>query len=296
MRIDKSYFLGGFLWLTTTMGATAATLIEYRFDEAGTTAANTGTLGAGGAGTLNGVARVTENQPYAAGSCVEFNGASSYIRVNNTFSYGNQLTIEAWLKPTAVNGQRVIWDDYGNPGVLLAIASGLVQFNVSTPAHPGGGIGVFTGTLATNVWQHVAGVYDGQTMRVFVNGRPAPASAATSGSIIENGSNPAIGSDNDTTTALNYAGRMDDFRIHTHALTANELAGGVFVDLNVARVANQAVTWWRTNVVGYQLRTTTNLASGVWELVAIPPTQVGTNLYVTNTLAGGHRFFRLQSP
>jgi hypothetical protein len=89
---------------------------------------------------------------------------------------------------------------------------------------------------------------------------------------------------------------MDDFRIHTHALTASELAGGVFVDLNVARVANQAVTWWRTNAVGYQLRTTTNLASGVWKLVAIPPTQVGTNLYVTNTLAGGHRFFRLQSP
>ena len=274
----------------------AATILEYRFDESGVIATNTGSLGAPGNGTLNNVTRVAENHPFASGSCVEFNGVNSFIRVANNFSYGNQVTVEAWIKPAVVLGQTIIWDDYGNPGVLLAVNSGAVQFGVSTTSHTAGGIAVVTGSVATNVWQHVAGVYDGQTIRVYINGQQAPQTEATSGNIIENSLDPAIGSDNASTTALNYSGRMDDFRIHTHALTADELAGGAFVRPNVANIANQAVIWWRTNTIGFQLKSSTNLALGGWQTVAPAPTQIGTNLFVTNSLTGAQRFYRLQSP
>lgn len=209
--------------------AWAAPLVAYAFDEAsGSSAANSGTLGAAVDGTLNGATRSTDT-PSGTGGALSFDGVDDFVRATTSFSYGDAFTIEAWIKLDQANGQRVIWDDYGNPGVLLAISNGSLQFGISTPQHPGLGISVFSPVLlCVDEWIHVAGIYDGTGIRTYVNGVHTGDFAATSGVVIDNAVlSSAIGSDNITTTALNFAGLIDDLRIHPSALDPSALGDGL---------------------------------------------------------------------
>jgi hypothetical protein len=287
-----------YLLATTLLTAPVAAqpIIEFLFNEAGDTAVNTGTLGASGNGVLANILRPAENQPLGGGSSIQLNGANSFVRVQNVFNHGNQLTVEAWIKPSATNGQRVIWDDYGNPGVLMTVLNGAIQFNVSTTTHPGGGISVVAGPVSTNVWQHVAGTYDGEFLRVFINGQESETKVATTGNVIENAAAPAIGSDNVTTTALNYAGLIDDFRIHLQALPYEQLAAGAFAKLAIAKSGNEAILQWRTNNIAYRLESTTNLTASAWQTVTTQSYIVGQNLTVTNTFEAHPNYYRLTFP
>ncbi len=204
--------------------------VEFLFNEgSGTTVANSGSLGSLADGLLNGPG--FSEPALCIGNSLFFDGMDDFVRVPNPFNYGARLTIEAWVRPQSLDGQRVIWDDYGNPGVLLAISNGRVQFGISTANHPGGGISLTPQTtLAPGEWSHVAAVYDGTEMRVFINGVDTGESRSTGGEIIDNAENvdPAIGSDNVSTTALNFHGRIDDFRIYDRALGPEDLALGYF--------------------------------------------------------------------
>lgn len=208
--------------------ANAIPLVDLAFDEgSGSGAANSGTLGSALDGVIHGPTH-SPDTPFGTGSALAFDGVDDFVRVTTNFSYGSQFTVEAWIKPSATDGQRVIWDDYGNPGVLLAIYDGRLQFGISTPQHPGLGIALYSPiVLCDEEWLHVAGIYDGTGIRTFVNGRDTGNFAATSGAVIDNtvlGS--ALGADNESTSALNFAGLIDDFRIHPTALLASELGGG----------------------------------------------------------------------
>jgi hypothetical protein len=209
--------------------ARALPLVEFDFDEdSGGSVLNSGTLGSASDGSSFG-ATYTSDTPFGSGMALAFDGIDDFVRVRTQFAYGSQLTVEAWIKPSAVNGQRVIWDDYGNPGVLFAIYDGRLQFGISTPQHPGLGIALYSPiVLCTEGWMHVAGVYDGTGLRTYVNGEDTGDFAATAGNVIDNSDlNSALGADNQVTTALNFAGLIDDFRIHPVALAASELGGGL---------------------------------------------------------------------
>jgi hypothetical protein len=208
-------------------------IVEYLFNEgSGTTALNTGSLGNGTNGTING-ASYSSDIHLGLGFSLEFDGINDFVRVLDTFDYGNQLTVEAWIKPDAVEDRRNIWDDYGNPGVVFKISNGGLQFSISTPEHPGPGITVYDGTINVSEWQHVAGIYDGSEMRVYINGVHTGEIKSTSGTIIDNPGSPtyaAIGSSNVEPNLLNFNGKIDDFRIFNVALNPSELANGYFAN------------------------------------------------------------------
>jgi hypothetical protein len=179
--------------------ATPLPIVEYQFNElTGSTATNSGSLGSGTNGSIFGATHSLDT-PSGTGYSLQFDGVNDFVRVQDTFNYTDRLTIEAWVKPQAVNGQRIIWDDYGNPGVVFSVWNGRVQFNLSTETHPGLGIELYTGNIITGEWQHVAGVYVGAQMRVYINGLPSGDPVFTSGMIYDNpGPLPyaAIGSSN----------------------------------------------------------------------------------------------------
>src|SRR4051812_29952622 len=87
----------------------AAPIIEYRFNESGTIAVNSGTLGVAGNGVLHNISHAA-TQPFGAGTSIELNGSNSFVRVQKNFAYGGQMTVEAWIKPAFVGGQQIIWD------------------------------------------------------------------------------------------------------------------------------------------------------------------------------------------
>ena len=178
---------------------------------------------------------------------MSFDGINDYILIPDDFNYTHdggktitskaltRLTVEAWVKlATADIPQVIVWDDYGQPGVLFAIVNGRPQFNISTAANPGG-ISAYGTKLVPGEWHHIAGVYDGSTVRVFLDGKDnTTGTYLLSGEILDNSErNPTqspigIGSDNISHNALNFKGLIDELRIYDASLEPGQLARGFF--------------------------------------------------------------------
>ncbi|HEY4579815.1 MAG TPA: LamG domain-containing protein, partial [Candidatus Acidoferrales bacterium] len=231
--------------------ATPDPVLEYRFDEGvGITAFNTGNY-SNAHGTLFGAARFSTDVPpgVASSFSLVLDGArTTFVRVPDQFDYTTdgsrtsqrlgQLTIEAWIKPTELTRPRLVWDDYGSPGVILGLFDTVGQFSVSTDQHPGLGISNFSGKLTANTWHHLAGVYDGNQLRLFIDGEDTCVVVRTSGAVIDQSSAfpgaPAFigftaGDDH------SFSGLIDELRIFPVALDRSELAEGFFASVPTIR-------------------------------------------------------------
>src|SRR5690606_16948758 len=73
-----------------------------------------------------------------------------------------------------------------------------------------------------NTWVHLAATYDGETMRVYVDGEEDNSRAFERTAIASNGSPLAIG--RDLGGAGSFTGALDDVRIYNAALAAADIA------------------------------------------------------------------------
>jgi hypothetical protein len=126
------------------------------------------------------------------------------------------MTLEAWIIPSRLTG---IWRDViykGDDNYYLEADS-----TSSKPATRGAGSSLFgTAALTTNTWTHLAGTYDGATMRMYVNGVQVSSRAQT-GQIAISTSPLQIGGD--TIYGQYFPGRIDEVRIYNRALSATEI-------------------------------------------------------------------------
>jgi hypothetical protein len=245
---------------------TAQPLLEFTFDEgSGSNAANTGTTGAALNGTIGNQVIYSTDTPLGSGSSLEFDGSGDwnsnddmvYVPQAYTASgqplryyHGDKLTVEAWIKPDATNGQRIVWDDFGNPGVLLDVWDGQVDFGVSTATNPGGGAGVGGGTVEVGKWQHIAGVYDGTGLKICIDGKDTGAFTPTSGNIINlEDASPGQGGWLGT-GAVVFDGKIDDFRVYAQAFRCDEVAGGYFADTTKPNITLDSPTDGATYTLG----------------------------------------------
>ncbi|HRH37765.1 MAG TPA: hypothetical protein PK760_05440, partial [Flavobacteriales bacterium] len=148
---------------------------------------------------------------------------------------GTQITLEAWIFPTAfqagtfqgsiINKELGANAGYmlrcGGAGVLsFAFGNGTTFPEVTSP----------TGTLVLNTWQHVAGTYDGTTMRIYKDGVQV-GSLANATSIAAAPTIPLqIGhwSQNDT---RGFFGKIDDARVWNVAQDAGAIAANRSLEL-----------------------------------------------------------------
>ena len=202
-------------FIITTTGGSPGLVAAYGFGEgAGSTTAD-----ASGNGNTGVIANATWTASGKFGSALVFNGSNALVTIAHApeLNLTTAMTLMAWVKPSVVTSayRDVIWKDYfayfleatsdtGAPGVGAFINS---TAHVWVPA---------PSALTVDAWAHLAATYDGQNVRLYVNGVQVGISAQTG----------TIGT---TTTPLwiggaqRFTGVIDEVRIYNVALTQAQI-------------------------------------------------------------------------
>src|SRR5437867_209854 len=185
---------------------------------------NTGTLGTG----------VTWTGQGRFGSALVFNGAGFVtIPAAASLNLTTAMTLEAWVYPTATAStwSTVLMKEQPGEFVYTLYAGARpnrphVFFNTGTSAKSERAT-IGAQALLVNTWSHLAGTYDGATLKLYVNG-------------VLVASNPFTGPILTSTGALRiggngiwkefFQGRIDEVRIYSRALSSTE----VQADMNTA--------------------------------------------------------------
>lgn len=163
----------------------------------------------------------------------EFDGLTSYITIEDkpALAITEAITVEAWVRPTGSGRSGVSYplvSKYGSTsGFELRCGAGQCSFVVATNKvpHEAVAFGIDAGAFV-----HVAGVYDGQIVRVYVNGVLKASSSAT-GAITPYPDPLNIGRNSYWPNRL-FAGRAADVRVWNRARTQAEIQQAMFSRLN----------------------------------------------------------------
>jgi hypothetical protein len=208
-------------------------LARYGFNESsGSTVLDSGSGAAANGTIVGGVTRIAG--PYN-GSALAFNGSSGYVNLGTPakLNLEGQITIGAWIKPTAVSSQGDIisqdWDGLDTPFFLDLSSPTTVNFG--TNRYNGSGApnvqatGTASAALTNGQWHYIAGVYDGQDFKVYIDGVLAGETADPYG--VTYGTEPTnIGRDsNDGGGSYNYFdGDIADLEIFSNGLSSADIA------------------------------------------------------------------------
>lgn len=157
-----------------------------------------------------------------------FSLSTTYAEIPDgpTYDITGSITLEAWIFPTtwrAMHQGQVISkiEESSNSGYFLGVGDGgNIKFVfidgsnfkvISTSSNP----------LSLNSWQHIAAVYDGSKMYIYVNGQLIT-DGNYSGSIAANNRPVGIGRANEDSDRY-YVGKIDEVRIWNTAITGETI-------------------------------------------------------------------------
>jgi hypothetical protein len=203
--------------LTTSL---AADLVGYwKFDEGSGSSlldasgnAYTITRNTGTTAYTTSVAPVAFSNSYA----LDISGTGSSNGSTPVINNLQNLTIAFWARPDTVPGAGFArFVTLIGEKAVIRIQSGGLHFYMKID----GGLRSVTasGVLTTTAWQHIAGTYDGNNLRLYVNGSQVGSLPYTG--TVNTGSGIELSSGGEP-----YDGRLDDLRIYNRALTPSEIA------------------------------------------------------------------------
>lgn len=161
---------------------------------------------------------------------VSFDG-SSYVNLGTGAGFnitGTALTVEAWIYPTAFEansyeGSIIAKDQPLYTGYVLRCGgTGQLSFVMGVTGGSWSGLESDNNVLVLNQWQHVAAVYDGSNMMLFVNGTQVKTLAETK-EIVEDVSTPVRIGASPAGWGRYFTGKVDEARIWNVARTATQL-------------------------------------------------------------------------
>jgi hypothetical protein len=199
--------------------ASTGLVAAFGFEETtGTTA--TDSSGSGNAGTINGPTRSTTGK---FGSALSFDGINDQVSVPdaNTLDLTNAMTLEAWVRPSALSAWRTILMKEQTAGLVYGLyangdtnrPSAHIYTNVERDVRG-------TAAVPVNAWTHVAATYDGAVLRFFINGTQV-STANIAGTILTSTGQLRIGGNSIWGEWFN--GLIDEVRVYKRTLTAAEI-------------------------------------------------------------------------
>jgi hypothetical protein len=199
-----------------------AAVADYRFNE-GTGTVVLDASGYNNNGSMSG--GVTRVGDAARGQVLSFNGSNGLVTIADAASLDltTGMTLEAWVRPTSVEGWRTV--------VLKEIDGGLAYSMYANDADANKPAGYIRTNhedekvrgkkrLTANVWVHIATTYDGTTMRFFVNGEEVDSRKQT-GAIETSGGKLRIGGN--LVWGEWFRGQIDDVRIYDVAVGSAQI-------------------------------------------------------------------------
>ena len=162
---------------------------------------------------------------------LDFDGAGDYVDMGDTVKnyLGTSYTVSAWIKADAIAPSKVIaayrHSSIGNPVLFQldhynADARWTVRDDSGNSAQA-----IYSNAITAGIWYHVAGVREGDTLNVYVNGVSGTWDSQAFGTIspdnlkvgaLQFGGNPP---------GAFFGGIIDDVRIYDRALSAEEILG-----------------------------------------------------------------------
>src|SRR5882762_10354968 len=198
---------------------TPGLVAAYAFSEgSGTTVADIS--GNNNNGTISAATWTTAGK---FGNALVFNGTSARVTVPDAASLQltTGMTLEAWVFPTATpTNWRAIVDKTVDGYYLMASTD-----QGDRPSAGGTWVGGNQNTygpsvVEVNTWTHLAATFDGETVRLYVNGVQVASQAQTTPLASTDGT-LQIGGDSYPNEF--FAGRIDEVRIYNRALTQAEI-------------------------------------------------------------------------
>lgn len=206
-------------------------------------------------GGLHGTTPYSDDSPNASvfGNSLVLNGAS-YIAINSgqSLNIGNNLTIEAWIKPTNLNGR------FGIFSTRFANSPGSFQLEVGTCNGKTNAVGVTgpntwvaetqSNVLTLNVWNHIVYTRSGTgngTHKIYVNGVLQTLATDNSAYVfVDNADSKRIGEGSLSTQR--FEGKIDEVRIWNRARTESEIQSDRNVELT--GLESGLVGYWNFNL------------------------------------------------
>lgn len=222
-----------YFYKVRAIGQYGESAFAFSFAEARWRMNNNNADATGGANTItlaNGAAYNTT--AYEGSHSIFFDGTNDLVEVSgpNNFlkSSFNARTVSLWIRPELLTGTRLLFDFGGSDnGIAMRINANQLQAAV---VNANTSVSVTTGFTAANTWSHVAMVYAGNTLRMYVNGVLAAENTNLSFSTVAaTTNNSRLGFHNSgnafrVNASAYYRGRMDDLRVIDANLSAAEIA------------------------------------------------------------------------
>jgi hypothetical protein len=199
-----------------TLPPPSGLVAEYSFDE-GSGAAVADASGKDNDGTVAGAAWTGAGKNAGA---LSFDGIDDLVSVPDATSLDLTagMTLEAWVRPDAVNGWRtaILKERPGDLAYAL--------YPSTSGGRPNGEAGLASvygpAGIPAGAWTHLATTYDGSVLKLYVNGAEA---AARNQAVSVPTSNLPLRIGGNTVWGEYFDGLIDDVRVYNRALTPAEV-------------------------------------------------------------------------
>jgi hypothetical protein len=193
-------------------------------------------------------------------SSLSFDGVSSYIDIpfDSSLNISDVITIEAWINSNQwgfSSAQNSIackhgWT-FGEEGyVLRAGGTGELSFNIAGVSTDTTWQEVIstTNAIQLNTWTHVAGIFDGSELKIYINGNLAGTTPfiGTINPSVDYNLNIGRLADEQQFETRYWSGLIDEVRIWHRALSQSEIMSNMNKHIDPT-TAVDLVAYWRMN-------------------------------------------------
>lgn len=167
-----------------------------------------------------------KNKYLGTNTAMQFDGDQDYIKVPNpaSFSTTKSISAMAWIKPDQITGGYTVFGKGWNFSITINDAFYGFSYGTYGLSFDGRSVISFNNcvtTVATKAgeWAHVAGTYDGTTIRLYVNFKLA-ASLAAPYNLNPPTTSELIMGENFSSA---FKGTLDEVRLYDYALSEKEI-------------------------------------------------------------------------